>query len=316
MKALTRKVHESPDSPFNAIAVGCALMGLRSMSAERREVQDLLVALLEKIEPCHDNFNDISLTSSFNGLRSMSDALPSSTSSSTSSNGGYLVRRLLAKLAALLESSSLEGLSPQAVSHILAGFKSMSGKSRELRAAMAVVAFKMLREVSVARHKGFSSFDVGMALGGLQSIDSRSCPEVLIVLDKIAQRLSAPSEEPLRLQTRHAAFALYGLKSLSGEDLPEVRAILAILAREIAAGCREPFNPQLLSMAFLGLKGASSRLPEVCGVLTALTAKLEEMEAPLDSQAVGNIIFSLQGMKADQVAVRAFLKVMASAMIK
>ena len=59
VRGLTRKIRESPDTPFSSMSVGCALMGLRSMSAERVEVQDLLEALLEKIEPCQDDFNEV-----------------------------------------------------------------------------------------------------------------------------------------------------------------------------------------------------------------------------------------------------------------
>ena len=65
VKALTRKIRESTDSPFSAISVGCSLMGLRSMSAERVEVQELLLALLDKIEPCNESFNEVKLVKPF-----------------------------------------------------------------------------------------------------------------------------------------------------------------------------------------------------------------------------------------------------------
>ena len=56
------------------------------------------------------NIMKVSLTSSLNGLKSMSDSDPA-------------VRRLLAKLARVLEAASPDHFGPQAVSHMLGGLK-------------------------------------------------------------------------------------------------------------------------------------------------------------------------------------------------
>lgn len=119
----------------------------------------------------------------------------------------------------------------------------MTGQSKELRSVVAVIAFKMLLDRGHQQHQQqqyeqlqFSSHEIGLTLGGLQSIDSKSCPEVLIVLDKISKRLAlSSSSSSSSLSSRHAALALYGLKSLtpSAADHAEVRAILAVLAERL-----------------------------------------------------------------------------------
>ena len=110
----------------------------------------------------------------------------------------------------------------------------MTGQSKELRSVVAVIAFKMLLDRG-HHEQQFSSHEIGLSLGGLQSIDSKSCPEVLIVLDKISKRLALSSSSSSSLSSRHAALALYGLKSLtpSAAEHAEVRGILAILAERL-----------------------------------------------------------------------------------
>lgn len=44
--------------------------------------------------------------------------------------------------------------------------------------------------------------------------------------------------------------------------------------RRILNGCSDALNPQLLGMALLGLRGASSSVAEVVAVLAALTPKV------------------------------------------
>ena len=43
-------------------------------------------------------------------------------------------------------------------------------------------------------------------------------------------------------------------------------------------GCSDGFNPQLLGMALLGLRGASSSVTEVVAVLSALTPKVSWLD--------------------------------------
>ena len=103
----------------------------------------------------------------------------------------------------------------------------MDGKSRELRVVVAVIAFKMLSDTN---GRPYSSYDIGLSLAGLQNIDCKSCPEVLILLDKISKRLKAEKAE-MPLITRHAALALYGLQSLTpfAAEHQEIRDILSVL---------------------------------------------------------------------------------------
>ena len=119
----------------------------------------------------------------------------------------------------------------------------MTGQSKELRSVVAVIAFKMLLDRG-HHEQQFSSHEIGLTLGGLQSIDSKSCPEVLIVLDKISKRLalSSPSSSS-SLSSRHAALALYGLKSLtpSAAEHAEVRGILAMLAERLGFRMNEDY---------------------------------------------------------------------------
>ena len=113
--------------------------------------------------------------------------------------------------------------------------RSMTGQSKELRSVVAVIAFKMLLDRG-HHEQQFSSHEIGLTLGGLQSIDCKSCPEVLIVLDKIAKRMVLASSSSF--SSRHAALALYGLKALtpSAGEHAEIRAILSVLAER--SGCR------------------------------------------------------------------------------
>jgi hypothetical protein len=125
----------------------------------------------------------------------------------------------------------------------------------------------------------------------------------------------------VKLSNQHIAFALFGMKALCQDlECTEVRRLLQLLGNLVAAdnvigvgkGAHSPihFSPKLLSMAFMGLKAASSDFKEVRDMLSALQPRIGR----LDSQACGNCLFALQRMSSEHAECRSVLKALTQSM--
>lgn len=292
LRALVLKVAKSPDV-LTSQCVGSALMGVRRMNTLTTEVKTLLAILALKINDSTLVLDPISFSMALNGLRSMDES-------------SVEMRALLGTLGDKINSMRETLLTPNVLSNALSGFRKLSGENPESRLVLHAILNKMgaaesTTVLGTARPipMQFNSIEIGRALYGLQSMSAETCPDVLPMLKRLAVSVYT-SKGPL--YARDAGLALYGLKSHS-EDYPDVKQVIAAITARLSLSV-DIMNAKSVSMAMMGLQGLTSDSKEVCELLSLLSSRIGD----LDSQACGNILYSMKKMNSQKSEVRGFLK--------
>ena len=304
LRALVIKVAKSPDA-ITSQCIGSALMGVRRMDTSTTVVKTLLAILALKINESKLVLDPISFSMALNGLRSMDES-------------SVEMRALLSTLGDKIKNMDEKVLSPNVISNAMSGLRKMSGEHPESRQVLTAILSKMGSHVVQAKANGpapestntrqqpsigqFTSLDIGRALYGLQSMSAESCPNVLPALNRMALSVRT-SRGPL--YARDAGLALFGLKSHIEEGV-EVKEILSAITSRLSMS-EDIMNAKSASMAMMGLQGLTSESKEVCDLLMLLGSRI----GTLDSQACGNILYSMKKMTSNKSEVRAFLAALA-----
>lgn len=289
LRAIIPKIAQS-QSELNAIHIGSALMGLKSMTADVEEVRTIIALLAVKINDTPVTLDPVSLSSAMNGMRNLKDE-------------GLEVRALLSTLAEKIGMMRERELEPKIIANALYGMRRMTGQSPECKQVLAALLSKMSPPLSSAT---FTSLEFGRAFNGLQSMSVDTCPDVKVLLGRLADQLV---KSPDTLLARDVGLTLAGLRAQT-EFTAEVRAVLSAVAAKLALSS-DVLNCQSASMAMVGLQRMSSSCVEVRQVLTSLGPRIASVDHPLDAQACANILFSLKKMTSDEAEVRAFLAAIA-----
>jgi hypothetical protein len=286
LRALIKKLAKS-NSELTSATIGSALMGLRRMNTDKIEVRTILALFALKISDSKAQLDQISFSSAMNGLRSMGEET-------------IEMRALLGTLNDKILKMPETTLNPNILSNALSGLRKFSGESFESRSIIAAVYDKM-GDGDVGGQ--YNSLEIGRALYGFQNMQVELCPDVTKIFIKMG---NAVTNMKGPLYARDCGLALYGLKTQTDESA-EVKAILKAINSKLSKSV-DSFSAKSISMAMMGLSEMTSESPEVCQILTTLANRMDT----LDSQACGNIIYSMKKMNSDHSAVRGFLKVLAS----
>ena len=304
LRALVIKVAKSPDA-ITSQCIGSALMGVRRMDTSTTVVKTLLAILALKINESQLVLDPISFSMALNGLRSMDES-------------SVEIRALLSTLNEKINNMDEKVLSPNVISNAMSGLRKMSGEHPESRQVLTAILSKMGTPIVPVKANGpapesintrqqssigqFTSLDIGRALYGLQSMSAESNPNVLPALSRMALAVRT-SRGPL--YARDAGLALFGLKSHIEEGV-EVKEILSAITSRLSLS-EDTLNAKSASMAMMGLQGLTSESKEICDLLVLLSSRIGN----LDSQACGNILYSMKKMTSSKSEVRAFLAAIA-----
>jgi hypothetical protein len=116
------------------------------------------------------------------------------------------VRALLSTLGEKIGMMRETELDPKIIANALYGLRRMTGQSPECRQVVGVLLSKMRTGGSA---KSYTSLELGRALNGLQSLSADSCPDVKLLLGKLAEEVA---KSPDVLLARDVGLALAGLK--------------------------------------------------------------------------------------------------------
>ena len=310
-----------PNDQFTPIAVGSSLMGLRStvITSDGFETEDLrqvLTAIAERIEgmPSGVYIDDSSLASAFHGLRNMDDSVSE-------------VRRVVAALNNRIDvrGSPPTPSSGQYIGTVLNSLQKMSNDQEETRRTLSLMAFKLQRLEGAGKVMNLA--DASKAVAGFARTRSMSI-EVLQIFGLLAKQIGSTIDsaavaqvpDPTKGPLFSAASILYGLryKSREAEVFPEIRALLRqacflIEATPVTVLSARPVShrpsPQWLSMCMQALEKTDPGIPEVQGLLAALSDRLAVLQ--LDGHAVSSALRSLNGMSSSDATVRVFLSSLA-----
>ena len=106
--------------------------------------------------------------------------------------------------------------------------------------------------------------------------------------------------------------SIYGLQIFDEDDDLELKKEVLRFVSTVTLmipRCRESFSAKEIGMAMYGLKGLSSKSPEIGQLLVELTRALADVNLRLDAQAIGNCLYGLQSMH-DSLEVNTFLNVL------
>ena len=164
LTAVAVRIASSPDTPLGAQSMGMALLGMKSMSSDAREVQQVLHALTPRLKA-----STLDRQACANILYSMSNM----------SSGRNDVRNFLAVLAPKIVACAGEGsggFTPQEISNSFYGLQNMDSKHVETLAVLVALS-KALKHASVSgfpAHGGMAmtSQGIGNALSGFQTMEN------------------------------------------------------------------------------------------------------------------------------------------------
>lgn len=347
LKVLVPKILTST-TDTNCQNIGQALFGLRCMTADSREVTNILSALSVKIyNSSIPYFNHDSLSSVISGLRSMnSDVL----------EVRIFIRTICRKLNfmddtnVLLDKLHTPILTTNHPANALEGGANKNQKKtmeKDFRKANTATSQNM--KTPINGELGLMTPNtLAHALYGLRNMRS-NYTEIQSLLGVISNRMGTYSDDSSpKFSSREVGLALYGLKgmsdeqeivrtvlrklcqaiqnsigNISGRDFAsavyglqsmtrnsiEARNVLSALTKKLRKSNLYKFSATDTGTCLFGLQGFSCEFPEVIELVKELSKKI----GVLDSQAIGNGLYGLRRMTSNVPEVLTLLATVAPA---
>ena len=207
LNVLAKRIAFSPNTALNAQSMGMALLGMRGMSSDAREVQQVLHALTPRLK-----VSTLDKQACANILYSMGNM------SSGRSDVRHFLSALAPKIAACVQENS-EGFTPQEICNSFYGLQNMDSKHVETLAVL-VALNKALKHAN--RH-GFpsrggsimTSQGIGNALSGFQTMENNDNHVVDESLGLLVSLIGTMQEAMSPQDLANAFMGLQGIERLS-----------------------------------------------------------------------------------------------------
>jgi hypothetical protein len=194
-------------------------------------------------------------------------------------------------------------MSPKEASNVVAAMHMMSTGHVETRMILSALLPHLEGLRNNSKDSTMKPYEMASFLYGMNMMSSE-CEEVRAVL----RILAAHMQRRDRFWAREICKALYGMGCMSSYH-EEVRDVLALLVPRIQAMPGNELTAQGIGMAIYGMRGMDVvNHVEVQDILESLAPHVKSMNNPLDSQALGNVLYGMYLMPTTERAVRIFLR--------
>ena len=274
-------------------AVGTAVYGLQNMSPEYEEVRQLIALLAEMIQRSSSTakLSAQAACMAVYGLKSMEASYPE-------------VRKLLSAITPLVKQCDGDFNTVNA-SNVLYGLRRMNSDYEEVRTLLEVLAVKL------DCCSGMRYMDVSIALFGMRNMNSShgAVRDVLVALKRQLDNTMRMSKRSEGLTNAYMAKALFGMNKMTG-DYEIVTELLKSLNKAYSNTKRAKFSPQELCMCLYGLRGMSSKEPQVVSLLNRVVVPRLPSESHFNPIQLGQTLEGMRNFSADDEAVRRLITYM------
>ena len=281
LTVLAVRIATLPDTALNAQSVGMALLGMKSMSSDAKEVQQVLHALTPRIK-----VSTLDRQACANILYSMSKM------SSGRSDVRNFLSALAPKIAACVREGS-EGFTPQEISNSFYGLQNMDSKHVETLAVLVALnkGLKHACTYGFPAHGGatMTSQGVGNALSGFQTMENSNNHVVDESFGLLVGLMGTMQETMSPKDLANAFMGLQGIEQLS----KSVTLVLEFLLRKMREST-EQWSAREIGYALVGMSGLQQSArdsPEVAKIVGEINLKLSQSEL----QGMDGVTFKLFG---------------------